>query len=92
MNEIENFIDPKLLVLVPVLYIIGAGLKKTQTIGDKYIPYILGVGGVLLACLYIVGTQGFSVIGIFTAITQGILCAGSTVYVNQLIKQYNKDK
>lgn len=92
MNEFENFIDPKLLVLVPVLYIVGAGLKKTNTINDKYIPYILGIGGVALACLYIVGTQGFSVIGIFTAITQGILCAGSTVYVNQLIKQYNKDE
>ena len=29
LEEIKNFIRPELLVLVPVLYLIGMGLKKS---------------------------------------------------------------
>ena len=87
MEEIKNFISPELMILVPVLYFIGIGVKKTTLIADKFIPIVLGVCGVILSCLYVLGTNGFSVVGVFTAITQGILVAGGSVYVNQLIKQ-----
>lgn len=87
MEEIKQFISPELLVLVPVLYIIGVGVKKTALIPDKFIPIVLGACGIILSCLWVLGTNGVSIIGIFTAITQGILVAGASVYVNQLIKQ-----
>ena len=82
----EQFIKPELLILVPVLYAIGVGLKKSK-VNDKYIPYILGASGILLAALYVCGTEAVTVMSVFTAITQGILCAAGSVYANQLIKQ-----
>lgn len=87
MEEFKDFISPELLVLVPVLYIIGMGVKKTTLIPDKFIPIILGACGIVLSCLWVLGTNGVSIVGIFTAITQGILVAGASVYINQLIKQ-----
>ena len=87
MDNFENYIQPELLVLIPVLYIIGEGIKKAEAINDKFIPIILGAIGIILSCLYVIATCGFSAISIFTAITQGILVAGAAVYVNQIWKQ-----
>ena len=88
--EFEKYIQPELLILVPVLYIIGEIIKKTEFISDKFIPIILGTIGIIMSCLYVIATCGFSAMGIFTSITQGILVAGCSVYVNQIIKQGNK--
>ena len=90
MEEIKQFICPELLILVPVLYFIGIGAKKTTLIPDKFIPIILGICGITLSCLWVIANTGFSAMSIFTAITQGILVAGASVYVNQIIKQVNK--
>lgn len=90
MEEIKQFILPELLVLVPVLYILGAGIKKTTLIPDKFIPIILGACGIILSCLWVIANTEFSVQSIFTAITQGILVAGASVYINQIVKQVNK--
>ena len=90
MEEIKQFILPELLVLVPVLYILGAGIKKTTLIPDKFIPIILGACGIILSCLWVIANTGFSATSVFTAITQGILVAGASVYINQIVKQVNK--
>lgn len=88
--DVQEYIKPELLILVPVLYIAGMMIKKTRKILDKLIPAILGCCGVLLSLVWVIGSEGLSVIGIFTAITQGILVAGMAVYVNQLVKQSKK--
>ena len=95
MENLTQFIKPELLILAPVLYIIGAGLKKSQRISDNFIPLILGLCGVVLATAYVLGTSDISgwrggILAAFTAVTQGILCAGASVYVSQLIKQAGK--
>jgi len=89
--DIQNYIKPELLILIPVLYIIGAMMKKIERIDDRCIPAVLGAVGILLSMIWISGTEGISAVGIFTAITQGILVAGSAVYVNQLYKQARKE-
>lgn len=86
MENLQQFIEPGLLILVPVLYFIGMGIKKSK-VKDELIPLLLGLSGVLLSVLYVCGTQGVSLTSIFTAITQGILCAGTSVYINQIVKQ-----
>ena len=86
----ENYIKPELLILVVVLYVIGLMLKNTMLIKDKFIPLTLGVIGVALSLFYVVGTEGFSVMGVFTGFTQGVLVAGASVYANQLFKQSSK--
>ena len=92
MDYISQFIRPELLILVPVLYIIGAGAKKSRAVADNRIPLLLGAVGVLLAVVYVLAACRFTgwqscLMAVFTAFTQGILCAGASVYVHQLIKQ-----
>lgn len=96
MDMLNEYIKPELLVLVPVLYLIGAAIKKSN-IADKFIPWILGGVSVALSALWILANCSCSnaaevCTAIFTAITQGILIAGASVYVNQLVKQTGKDE
>ena len=88
-TDFEKYIQPELLVVVAVLYFLGMGLK-TSKIADKYIPVILGIAGIAMATLYVIASVGFSAMAIFTGITQGIICAGVAVYINQLIVQSKK--
>lgn len=90
-NFIE-FIKPELMVLVPVCFLIGLGLKKSTYFADNHIPLVLGVVSVAMSALYVLGTSTLAnyqecLLAAFTAITQGILAAGSSVYIHQLIKQ-----
>lgn len=91
MNIID-YIRPELLLIVPVLWVLGKLLKEAAFIRDKFIPLILGGVGILLAVCWVGGsTEPFNVTGFFTAVTQGILCAGVAVYGNQIVKQVRKD-
>ena len=97
LEMLKEFICPELVVLIPVLYLIGIGLKKTEFVRDKHIPLWLGIVAVGLSALYIGATSEFAsssdiFSAIFAAVTQGVLCAGASVYVNQLIKQEGKDE
>ena len=92
--EYQEYIKSELLVLVPVLYIIGLGLKKSK-LKDKRIPLVLGIIGIALSAVWVVATSQITNIqevaaALFTTATQGILAAGASVYVNQLYVQANK--
>lgn len=82
MENIMNYITENALILIPVLYVLGAMLKGTQKIEDKYIPIILLPVGIVLAMFLV----GFNVNGVI----QGILITGASVYANQIVKQINK--
>ena len=91
---LKEFIKPELLVLIPVLYIVGMSLKKTRML-NKWIPYILGIFGIILCGMWIIATNNLTTVqnifmALFMSITQGILVASASVYVNQLIKQKRK--
>lgn len=90
----EDYIKPELLVLIPVLYLVGVAIKKSN-LNDHWIPIVLGAAGVVLAGLYIFATTDMSggkdaVMAVFVALTQGILTAGASVYANQIYKQITK--
>ena len=94
--DIMTFIKPELLILVPVLYIIGMGIKKSN-VADNRIPLILGITSVLLSTLWVVATSEIKNIqdvlyAVFISTTQGILAAGASVYAHQLYVQAKKDK
>jgi hypothetical protein len=96
MDYLTDYIKPELLVLIPVLYLIGMGLKKSQSVADRKIPLILGACGVLLAAVYVLASTPMGgwqagMAALFTAVTQGVLCAGGSVYVHQLLKQQGKE-
>lgn len=95
MEQLMNYVKPELLVVAVVLYFVGMGLKKAQYFADKHIPAALGISGCVLAALYVFGTTQITSIqeasmAVFTALVQGLLVAGLSTYVNQLIKQATK--
>ena len=79
-----NYITENALILVPVLLVIGAILKNTERIKDKYIPVILLPAGIILSVWVMKSFTADSVI-------QGILVTGAAVYGNQLAKQISKE-
>lgn len=95
MEQIINYVKPELVVVAVVLYFLGTAIKKSESIKDKYIPLLLGVAGILICGIYVVATCSLSgtqdiAMALFTAIVQGILVAGLSTYVNEIIKQLNK--
>ena len=92
----QEYIKTELLILIPVLYFIGIGLKKSKQ-PDKWIPLMLGVSAVVLSALWVFATADISGLqeaasAIFTAVTQGVLVAGASVYANQLYLQARKEE
>ena len=90
--QITDYIKPELLAVALVLYFVGIGLKHSQTIQNQYVP---GVLGILLAGLYVFATTEFQTrqeiaMAVFTAVVQGILVAGLSTYVDQLLGQRHK--
>lgn len=92
MTDIMEYINPELLILIPVIYVLGMVLKSMETVKDKYIPLILGVTGIVLAMLYSLTVSGFCIEVFYTAIVQGILVSAVAVYGNQLYVQHKKDE
>ena len=95
--DILNYIKPELIVVAIVLYFIGMWIKRTELIKDKFIPSILGACGIVLCLIWVLATSTCGntqevLMAVFTAIIQGILVAGLSTYVNQLIKQNSKEE
>ena len=92
--ELKEFIKPELLILIPVLYVVGIGLKKSK-LSDTLIPLILGGIAIVLSAAWVIATSDISTMkdvayALFISVTQGILSAGASVYVNQLYVQSKK--
>lgn len=97
MEQIMNYIKPELIVVAVVLYFVGMWLKKAQAVKDKYIPLILGGIGIVLCAIWVfatstIGTGQEIAMAVFTAIVQGILVAGVSTYINQIVKQAGKEE
>ena len=97
MEQLTNYVIPELIVVAIALYFVGMALKQAQAVKDKYIPLILGGVSIVICAIYVFATCTCSsgqdiAMAIFTAVTQGILIAGLSTYVNQIVKQTNKDE
>lgn len=95
MEQLMNYIKPELLVVSVVLYVIGRAMKKSEWVLDKYIPILLGGIGIVFCGFWVfatspLGTPQEIALAVFTVLVQGILVAGASTYVNQVIKQINK--
>lgn len=97
MDPIMEYVKPELMIVAIALYILGMFLKQTTMVLDKYIPVILGIVGIVLCAIWVFATTSVSspqdiALAIFTAVIQGILVAGVSTYVNQIVKQSGKDE
>lgn len=97
MENIMNYVKPELLIVAVALYFLGMSLKSAQAVKDKHIPLILGGVSIVLCAIWVLATcrftggQDIAMAG-YSAITQGILVAGLSNYVDQIIKQAHKDE
>lgn len=92
----QDYIKSELLVLIPVLYFIGMGLKKSN-LADKWIPLVLGIVSVFMSAVWVFASSDVSgfqqtASAFFTAITQGVLTAGASVYANQIYVQSKRNE
>ena len=97
MDQIMEYVKPELVIVAVALYILGMFLKQTTMVLDKYIPVILGIVGIVLCAIWVFATTAVSspqdiALAIFTAVIQGILVAGASTYVNQIVKQSGKEE
>lgn len=84
----DQYIKPELVILIPVLYIINTVMEKTK-LKEIHVPYILGGISILLAGIYTLATaQVYTVqsvlLSVFTSLTQGVLLAGASTYIEML--------
>lgn len=87
-----DYVRPEMLILIPALVVIGKIFSDADMVKNKYIPMLLGISGIVLSALYTISIYGLSLDGIFSGIVQGILCAGTAVYGNQIYKQLGKEE
>lgn len=91
--NLMEFIPSNLIILVAVLYILGAGLKRSK-VPDKYITLVLLILGITIAVLLsIINSQYKTMLdAIINGAMQGVLCWGVAIGVNQTAKQLNKEE
>ena len=79
MQDIIQYVQEQMLILVPVLFVIGLILKNTPKVPDWLIPWILLMIGIALA-VFLLGD-------LLQGVIQGVLVVGVTVLAHQLVKQ-----
>ena len=95
MEELTQYIKADFAVLVAVLYCIGRGLKAIQRFPNQFIPLALTFCGIGLACLSGVSryaSYGNWAAALFEGVVQGVLCAGMSVYLNEVIAHCSSNK
>ena len=87
--DYQNYIKAEFLILIPMLMLIGSGIKHTQLINNKWIPVILGIIGCIGVAIWQLAYESVTNWWAFvlTSFIQGILTAAGAVYSNQIYKQ-----
>ena len=72
MEQMISYIKPELLVVAVVLYFVGKGLKKFQTLRDSWASCPLGSGREIAMAVFTAMVQGILVTGVSRSLKQGI--------------------
>jgi hypothetical protein len=91
-TDLNNYINPELLIGVPFLIFIGKILKGIVNGKRKYIPAILGMLGVIFATAWTLFSPNIENLGhaVLSGIVQGVLLAGTAVYGYEIFKNFKK--
>lgn len=93
MDQIIQLIKSEYMVLVAALYLLGRILRRLKKLPNQFIPFILTICGILLAGLSVFSRYQEYInvaAAVFDAVVQGILCAGMSVYTNEVVKHCGK--
>jgi len=94
--DLNEYVSPSLSILIPILYLCGMAIKKSD-VSDHKIPFILSFIGIVLANIWLFAenvptTWQDTINRLLFGTCQGIICAACSVYTNNLIKQYGEGK
>lgn len=82
--ELVEFLDVRLVILVPMLWVLGKAVKVSDLVEDRYIPVLLLIPALAGA----VGLSGANA----ESVVQGVIATGLAVYGNQVVKQLGEGK
>ncbi|MEG1742873.1 MAG: phage holin family protein [Clostridia bacterium] len=92
--DLNEYISPELAILVPLLFACGTAIKASK-IKDYFIPFLLGIIGIVLANIWVFSTgipETWNEIltKFLFGTVQGIISAATSVYTHNLFKQASK--
>lgn len=95
MENFTSYIKPELLIVSVALYFIGTWLKQLPFVKNEYIPPLLGIIGIILCALWVFASCPLKSarnvsMAIFVSIVQGVVVAGVSTYIHQLLKKKTK--
>jgi hypothetical protein len=82
LDMVQSFLDPKMMIVIVALWVLGSLFKVSPIVSDKWIVWILTLISL---------TTAFFIFGLNDkAIMQGIIAVGVSVYGHQIVKQSSK--
>lgn len=93
MEQLLEYVDPNLIVLIPVAWVIGWVVKHMGIIKDSYVSGVMVVVAATLGLLWTAWHRGDigSIWGcIFIGSTQGIICAGVAIIGKRVVSKRKK--
>lgn len=94
----KEYLSPELVFMIPVLVVIGKGLKKSTRISDSLIPTILSIVGIPIALITSLANRIDPmnkiqiIVWILMSVGQGVFLGATAVGVHQFFKQHTEFK
>ena len=94
----KEYLSPELVFMIPILVVIGKGLKKSTRISDSLIPTILSIIGIPIALITSLASRIDPmnriqiIVLILMSTGQGVFLGATAVGVHQFFKQHSEFK
>lgn len=94
----KEYLSPELVFMIPILVVIGKGLKKSTRISDSLIPTILSIIGIPIALITSLASRIDPmsriqiIVWILMSVGQGVFLGATAVGVHQFFKQHSEFK
>ena len=94
LGNLSQFLPPYLMIVVASIVVLGTGLKKSDSIIDKYIVFALLIFGIVFSVLLDIISKEYKTIfeSVIYGILHGIICWGISVAGHQSFKQLQKEE
>lgn len=94
----KEYLSPELVFMIPILVVIGKGLKKSTRISDSLIPTILSIIGIPIALITSLASRIDPmnriqiIVWILMSTGQGVFLGATAVGAHQFFKQHTEFK
>ena len=94
LGNLTQFLPTYLMIVVAALFVLGYAFKKSNTVTDKYIVFLLLIFGITFAVLLDIINQEYKTTSeaFVYGILHGIICWGVSVATHQTFKQIQKEE